>query len=59
VAGTSATFVSDAEPLPILVWPRKLFWSLTVAAALAIAAASLFAERRMAAAGEMPSATVP
>ncbi|HEV3216452.1 MAG TPA: VanZ family protein [Vicinamibacterales bacterium] len=49
VTGASARFVSDAEPLPILVWPRTLFWSLTVAVALAIAAASLFAERKWAA----------
>jgi VanZ like protein len=48
--GTSATFVSDAEPLPILVWPRTLFWSLTGAAALATVAAALFGERKWAAA---------
>jgi hypothetical protein len=48
MAPTSATFVSDAEPLPILVWRRALFWSLTVAAALAITAASLFAEKQWA-----------
>jgi VanZ family protein len=40
-----APFVSDAEAMPIYVWPPALFWTVVAAIALAAAAAGLWLDR--------------
>jgi hypothetical protein len=40
IAGKSAPFLSDAEPLPILAWSKRIFWLVTGLAVFAIALTS-------------------
>lgn len=39
-------FISTANPYPIWVWPRTLFWSITVGVALLCVATPMFGKRR-------------
>lgn len=40
------TYVSDAEPLPIFLWSRRVFWPIVLALAAAFSIMGVFAERR-------------
>lgn len=46
------TYVSDAEPLPIFLWPRRVFWPIVLALAAVLAVVGFLVERRM---GTVPS----
>jgi hypothetical protein len=41
-----ARYVSDAEPRPILTWPKPLFWAVTAAVMMLIALPCLLLDRR-------------
>jgi VanZ family protein len=45
-----ADWVSRAEPYPILLWPRVLFWPVALAAVAGVAVAGVFFDRRQRAA---------
>jgi hypothetical protein len=34
-SASAGPFVSDAQPLPILIWPKRLFWSAVAAVVFA------------------------
>jgi hypothetical protein len=44
-ASTDASYVSRAEPLPIIDWSKTLFWSVVVALAGALTAAGWLGDR--------------
>jgi hypothetical protein len=45
-AGDTGPYVSDAEPYPLMTWPRARLWTIASAAAGLLAAAGVLLERR-------------
>jgi hypothetical protein len=52
-AGTAASYVSRAEPLPLFTWSKTLFWSAVAALAAALYGLGWLGERRQRAARQL------